>query len=75
MLSEKIHMTYASSLAVGHMNLRTTKTPRRSDFEKNREIRGVFEDCESCQQRSNPWHYAKLTYARVAGNGAIRGIK
>ncbi len=56
MLSEKIHMTYASSLAVGHMNLRTTKTPRRSDFEKNREIRGVFEDCESCQQRSNPWH-------------------
>ena len=39
MLSEKIHMTYASSLAVGHMNLRTAKTPR------------------------------------VAGNGAIRGIK
>ncbi len=56
MLSEKIHMTYASSLAVGHMNLRTAKTPRRSDFEKIARFE-VF-----------------LRIARVAGNGAIRGI-
>ena len=56
MLSEKIHMTYASSLAVGHMNIRTAKTPRRSDFEKSRDSRCF------------------LRIARVAGNGAIRGI-